>query len=119
MQIEDVIKRPLILTEKGQIMREDENKYLLCGPTLADQRDHDWMSQFLPEDGVSLTRGSKYDAALMVMGPKSREVLQPLTDNDLSKENAPWMSVREITIAGAPVIALRVPICNRLSGRNR
>ena len=28
MQIEDVIKRPLILTEKGSILRDDENKYL-------------------------------------------------------------------------------------------
>ena len=27
MQIEDVIKRPLILTEKGSILRDDENKY--------------------------------------------------------------------------------------------
>jgi large subunit ribosomal protein L23 len=28
MHAEDIIKRPLILTEKGNIMREAENKYL-------------------------------------------------------------------------------------------
>ncbi len=28
MQIEDVIKRPLILTEKGSNLRDDQNKYL-------------------------------------------------------------------------------------------
>ena len=28
MQIEQIIKRPLILTEKGNILREDENQYL-------------------------------------------------------------------------------------------
>jgi dimethylglycine dehydrogenase len=48
------------------------------------------------------------------MGPKSRETLQPLTTDDLSKESAPWMSVREITIAGAPVIALRVSYVGEL-----
>jgi dimethylglycine dehydrogenase len=72
------------------------------------------MSQFLPDEGVSLKRGSDFDAALMVMGPKSRNVLQPLTSDDLSKENAPWMSVREITIAGAKVIALRVSYVGEL-----
>ena len=28
MQAEDIIKRPLMLTEKGTILREQENKYL-------------------------------------------------------------------------------------------
>ncbi|WP_343211654.1 FAD-dependent oxidoreductase (plasmid) [Aliisedimentitalea scapharcae] len=114
------VKLSYMLTPKGKIWSEatiarlDDNKYLLCGPTLADQRDHDWMSQFLPETGVTLRRGSDFDAALMVMGPKSRDVLQPLTTDDLSKANAPWMSVREITIAGAPVIALRVSYVGEL-----
>lgn len=114
------IKLSYMLTPKGKIWSEgtiarlDENKYLLCGPTLADQRDHDWMAQFLPDTGVTLQRGSDFDAALMVMGPKSREVLQPLTGAGLSKEVAPWMSVREITLAGAPVIALRVSYVGEL-----
>ena len=114
------VKLSYMLTPKGRIWseatiaRRAENKYLLCGPTLADQRDFDWMSQFLPETGVTLKRGSEFDAALMVMGPKSRQVLQPLTDNDLSRRAAPWMSVREITIAGASVIALRVSYVGEL-----
>jgi large subunit ribosomal protein L23 len=28
MQVENIIKRPLMLTEKGNILRETENKYL-------------------------------------------------------------------------------------------
>jgi len=108
------VKLSYMLTPKGKVWSEatiarlEENKYLLCGPALADQRDHDWMMQFLPEEGVSLKRGSEFDAALMVMGPKSRGALQLLTSGDLSKEAAPRMSVREITLSGAPVIALRM-----------
>ena len=114
------VKLSYMLTHKGRVWSEAtiarlaETRYLLCGPTLADQRDHDWMAQFLPETGVTLRRGSDYDAALMVMGPKSRAVLQPLSEADLSKDSAPWMSVREITIAGAPAIAMRVSYAGEL-----
>ncbi|MDW4550698.1 FAD-dependent oxidoreductase [Defluviimonas sp. D31] len=114
------VKLSYMLTPKGKIWSEatiarlDENRYRLCGPTLADQRDHDWMAQFLPDSGVTLRRGSRFDAALMVMGPKSRDTLQPLTEADLSKEAAPWMSVREITLAGAPMVALRVSYVGEL-----
>ena len=114
------VKLSYMLTHKGRVWSEAtiarlaETRYLLCGPTLADQRDHDWMAQFLPDAGVTFRRGSDCDAALMVMGPKSRAVLQPLSDADLSKDSAPWMSVREITIAGAPVIAMRVSYVGEL-----
>ncbi len=114
------VKLSYMLTHKGRVWSEAtiarlaETRYLLCGPTLADQRDHDWMAQFLPKTAVTLRRGSDYDAALMVMGPKSRAVLQPLSEADLSKDCAPWMSVREITIAGAPVIAMRVSYVGEL-----
>ena len=76
------VKLSYMLTHKGKVWSEAtiarlaENRYLLCGPTLADQRDLDWMMQFLPDSGVDLRRGSEFDAALMVMGPKAREVLQ-------------------------------------------
>ncbi len=114
------IKLSYMLTPKGRIWSEatiarlEEDRYLLCGPTLADQRDFDWLSRFLPKNGVTLRLGSEFDAALMVMGPKSRAVLQPLTNSDLSRDAAPWLSVRRVTIAGAPVIAMRVSYVGEL-----
>ncbi len=50
----------------------------------------------------------------MVMGPRSRELLTRLSDDDLSREAAPWFSVREITVAGATVTALRVSFVGEL-----
>lgn len=38
MQAEQIIKRPLILTEKGQLLREDENKYLFEVDLRANKR---------------------------------------------------------------------------------
>ncbi|RUU50777.1 aminomethyl transferase family protein, partial [Mesorhizobium sp. M2C.T.Ca.TU.009.01.2.1] len=43
-----------------------------------------------------------------VAGPKSRELLQRLTNDDLSNEAFPFMRSRQITVAGVDVVALRV-----------
>ena len=109
-----------MLTPKGRLWSEATiaclagDRFLLCGPTLADCRDFDWLSTHLPDDGVALTRGYAHDAALMVMGPKSRDALSRLTDADLSAEAAPWLSVNEIKIAGAAVTAMRVSYVGEL-----
>ncbi len=108
------IRLSYMLTPKGRIWSEAtiarlaENRFLLCGPTLANLRDFDWLQARLPNTGVTLTQGHSKDAALMVMGPKSRELLSPLTDADLSASAAPWMSVAEISVAGVEAIAMRV-----------
>ncbi|NOC92358.1 FAD-dependent oxidoreductase [Ruegeria sp. HKCCD6604] len=114
------VRLSYMLTPKGHIWSEATvarlagDRFLLCGPTLADLRDFDWLNAHLPAEGVTLSRGYKHDAALMVMGPKSREVLAPLTDADLSAAAAPWLSVAEITLAGFPVTAMRVSYVGEL-----
>ena len=109
------VKLSYMLTPKGMIRSEatiarlGKHRYLLCGPTLAARRDFDWLARFVPPDGsVTLGMGSAHDAALMVMGPRSRTLLSKLTDADLSAAAAPWMSAAQIDIAGCRVTALRV-----------
>ncbi len=115
------VKLSYMLTPKGKVWSEatiarlSDNDYLLCGPTLADQRDFDWLAKYLPAEGVNLVRGSeRYDAALMVMGPESRGLLQSLSSDDMSNEAAPWMSVRQWNIAGEQVLAMRVSYVGEL-----
>ena len=109
-----------MLTPKGHLWSEAtiaclaEDRFLLCGPTLADLRDFDWLSSQIPGEDVTLSRGYDHDAALMVMGPKSRGVLSRLTDADLGAEAVPWLSVNEIEIAGAAVTAMRVSYVGEL-----
>ena len=115
------VRLSYMLTPKGRLWSEAtiarlaEDRFLLCGPTLAVDRDFDWLRAHLPADGsVSLRQGSEFDGALMVMGPHSRALLSGLTDEDLSSESQPWMSVREMELAGAPVIAMRVSYVGEL-----
>lgn len=100
---------------EATIARLGDDAFLLLGPTAARERDFDWLRQHLPDDGsVSLRFGRSRTSTLMVMGPKSRELLQRLTDDDLSAEAAPWMSVRHPTIAGVATTALRVSFVGEL-----
>ena len=115
------VRLSYMLTPKGMIWSEatvarlGENRYLLCGPTLAERRDFDWLARLVPPDGsVTLGMGSAQDSALMVMGPASRALLSRLTDADLSAAAAPWMSAARIEVAGCRVTALRVSYVGEL-----
>ncbi|MGI8451559.1 MAG: FAD-dependent oxidoreductase [Streptosporangiaceae bacterium] len=51
---------------------------------------------------------------LSVQGPASRELIERLTDADLSNEAFPYLSAREIHAGYAPVLALRVTYVGEL-----
>jgi len=115
------VKLSYMLTPNGRIWSEAtvarlaDDRYLLCGPTLAVDRDHDWLCRHLPSDGsVDLRKGSARDGALMVMGPQARTLLSRLTDANLDAQSMPWMSVAEITVAGVAATAMRVSYVGEL-----
>ncbi len=110
-----------MLTPKGRIWSEatiarlQETHFLLCGPTLAEQRDYDWLDSTRDtSEDVTLERGFHHDAALMVMGPKARAVIGALTDADVSVGAQPWLSVSAMTVADVPVTAMRVSFVGEL-----
>ena len=111
------VRLSYMLTPKGRIWSEAtiarlaEDRFLLCGPTLAVDRDFDWIAAQIDGADVRFSKGFAQDGALLVMGPKSRQVLSGLTDADLS---APWMSVLQTTVAGVPVTALRISYVGEL-----
>lgn len=111
------VRLSYMLTPKGRIWSEAtiarlaEDRFLLCGPTLAVDRDFDWIAARIGDARATLKKGYVHDGALMVMGPKSRAVVGALTDADLT---APWMSVTRTEIAGVPVTALRVSYVGEL-----
>jgi sarcosine dehydrogenase len=82
--------------------------YIVTGTGFATH-DFDWISRSIP-DGLDarLIDVTSSHAVLSVMGPRSRDVLQGLTEHDVSNSGFPFGRVKRITIAGAPVLALRV-----------
>ena len=88
--------------------------YIVTGTGFATH-DFDWISRSIPNglDARLIDVTSSY-AVLSVMGPRSRDVLQPLTEHDMSNAGFPFARMKRITLAGAPVLAIRVTYVGEL-----
>ncbi|MFC3084871.1 GcvT family protein [Tabrizicola soli] len=66
------------------------------------------------EARVTVAEVTSAYSTLSVMGPASRDILQPLAEDDLSNAAFPFATCRQIFVAGAPVIAVRVTFVGEL-----
>lgn len=86
----------------------DDHYYVLSGAT-SEERDLSILRFGVePGEDVGVTNVTNDYGVLVVAGPDSRRVLQPLTQTDLSNASFKWLTGRQIEIAGAQVRALRV-----------
>ncbi len=74
-------------------------------------------------DDVTITNETDDVTAISIAGPKSRDLLQELTDTDVSNKSFKFMHNKRMEIAGVPVLALRIaytgenfPICKIFFG---
>jgi dimethylglycine dehydrogenase len=103
-----------ILGEMTLTRLADERFYALSAAG-AELRDRDWLMQGLrPHESVHIDDLSEQRGVLVVSGPRSRELLAGLTDADLGNAAFPWLSGREIVIAGVALRALRVSYVGEL-----
>jgi dimethylglycine dehydrogenase len=103
------------LNAKGGIVTEmtltnlGAGRYWLISAAAGEKHDEHWLREHLPADGsVHIDNVSARYGSLIVVGPKSRELLAQLTRADLSNEAFPWLSVRTIAIGYTKAVALRV-----------
>ena len=97
------------------VARLAEDRFSIVTGTAFGNHDREWMRRHLPEDGsVRISDVTSARACIGIWGPRARDVLAPLTPDDLGNEAFPYMSVREITIGDAPVRALRVTYVGEL-----
>lgn len=77
---------------------EDGSFYLISTPR-AERWNFDDLSKLLPKDGsVQLRNVTNERGCFTVVGPKARQVLQGLTEMDLSNKAFPWFSVKSGTV---------------------
>jgi dimethylglycine dehydrogenase len=103
------------LNDRGGIVTEmtltnlGEGRYWLISAAAGERHDEHWLREHLPADGsVRIENVSARYGSLIVVGPKSRELLSQLTRADLSSAAFPWLAVRTIDIGYTKAIALRV-----------
>ena len=97
------------------ITRLGDQRFYLNSAIAGELHDLDWLRQHVNDgEDVTVTDLTDQRAILAVGGPLAREVLQPLTDADLSNDSFRWLTAQEISVAGVPCIALRVSYVGEL-----
>ncbi|WP_323785439.1 FAD-dependent oxidoreductase [Thalassovita sp.] len=102
--------------DKGRIVTEmslarmGEDEFWLITAATAQSHDKEWLLAQL-ESGLELSDETDDWSCLIVTGPKSRGILAPLTDADLTR---PWLSVQNARVAGAEAMLMRVSYAGEL-----
>ena len=95
--------------------RLSETEYYIVTGTGFATHNFDWISRAMPEAlDARLIDVTSSNAVLSVMGPRSRDVLQTLTEHDMSNAAFPFGRIKRITLAGTPLLALRVTYVGEL-----
>jgi len=89
--------------------------FLLVTGTAVGNHDAAWLRQHLPDDGsVTIRDVTASRVCFGLWGPLARDILAPLTRDDVSNEGFPFLTAREITVGSVPVLALRVTYVGEL-----
>ncbi len=110
-----------MLTPRGGIKcdltvtRLGENRFMVVTGGAMGLHDLDWIRSRLPDDGsVTLTDISSAQCCIGLWGPRARDLLSRVSDDDLSNEGFPYMTAKPITIAEVPALALRISYVGEL-----
>ena len=95
------------------ITRLAAGHYYLTSAASAERHDEDLLRARAPE-AVTIGNVTEQRGILGVVGPKSRALLQKLSDADFSDAAFPWLSARNVIVAGVPALALRVSYVGEL-----
>ena len=92
-----------------------EDRYYIVSGTGFRTHDFAWIRQNIADGGdAELIDITEDWGTLALMGPQARAVLEQVTGDDVSNAGFPFATIREITIAGHRVRALRVTYVGEL-----
>ncbi|WTW93775.1 FAD-dependent oxidoreductase [Streptomycetaceae bacterium NBC_01309] len=97
------------------VTRTAEDAFLVVTGTACGTRDLAWLRRHAPREGsVRVTDVSGAYACFALWGPRARDLLAPLTPDDVSDAAFPYLTSRETTVGDVPVRASRVTFVGEL-----
>ncbi len=91
-----------------------ERFFIITGSAFGTH-DLDWIQRHFPSDGSVVARNVITELGCIgLWGSKARDILEQVTDSDVSNAAFPYMTCREIGVAGVRVRALRVTYVGEL-----
>ncbi|MHA1189112.1 MAG: GcvT family protein [Alphaproteobacteria bacterium] len=103
------IEADLTITRLGE-----DHFYVVTGSGFG-VHDADWIGRHLPDDGsAQLTEVTSARGVLNLCGPKAREVLSAVAEEDVSNAAFPFATMQNLTLGAATVRAIRIGYCGEL-----
>ena len=97
------------------VTRLAENRFMVVTGGAMGLHDLAWIEAHLPDDGsVSVTDVSSGRCCIGLWGPRARDLLSRVCDDDISDRGFPYMTAKPITIAEVPSLALRISYVGEL-----
>ncbi len=91
------------------ISRTGEEEFYIVTGSAFGVHDRSWIEKHSPRDGsVVIDDLTEEFGVINLCGPHARDVLQNVTDDDISNETLPFSSYADIRVAGHPVRAMRI-----------
>lgn len=109
------------LNERGGIeadltvTRTGEHEFLVVTASGGQTRDFAWLNKHIPADAHCIATDITSGLPMLgVMGPKSRDLMQALTDADMSNEAMPFAHSKEIDVGYTCIRASRITYVGEL-----
>lgn len=97
------------------VTRLAEVRFRIVTGTAFGVHDMDWIERHLPDDGsVQVRDVTSGLACIGLQGPRARDILSSVCQDDLSNEAFRYMRAKEITVGDVPCLALRVTYVGEL-----
>jgi len=103
-----------MLNEKGGVIgdftltRLGDDRFFMVGSGVAERYHWRWFNRFLPEPGMEIVSKTAALTGFNLAGPKAREVLASLTDEDVSDAAFAFLSCRDLTLGGLAARVVRI-----------
>src|SRR5689334_7344624 len=97
------------------VTKLDDERYWVVASDTAHRHAETWMKRHFPDDAHAfVTDVTSGYAQINIQGPRSRELMQSLTTQDMSNAAFPFRAAREIDIGFARVLCVRITYLGEL-----
>lgn len=97
------------------VTKLDEDRFWVVASDTAHRHAETWLRRHIPDDAHAfVTDVTSGFAQINIQGPRSRELLQALTDADLSNAAFPYRAARELAIGYARLLCIRITYLGEL-----
>ena len=109
-----------MLGQTGRLMgdltvsRLSDDRFWLIGSYYLQKWHMRWFNGVLPLPGVTLANLSDVWTGFAISGPQSRQLMERLVSADMSRAGMPFLSCREMPVAGAGAMVARMSLTGEL-----